>query len=61
LFFAATRHFVPGYLHIVPSGQILSTPVRKGDANPQQINALDITRMGLIGPSAPLVDEDEDE
>jgi hypothetical protein len=25
LFFVATRHFVPGYLHSVPSGQILST------------------------------------
>jgi hypothetical protein len=25
LFFVATTHFVPGYLHSVPSGQILST------------------------------------
>ena len=34
LFFVATRHFVPGYLHLVPSGhERLCYSVRQGDSN----------------------------
>jgi hypothetical protein len=36
LFYFGARHFVPGYLRIVPSGQRLSTPIREFDARLRQ-------------------------
>jgi hypothetical protein len=36
LFYFGTRHFVPGYLRIVPSGQRTSTPAYEFDARSRQ-------------------------
>jgi len=48
LFYFCTRHFVPGYLRIVPSGQRLSTPCPR-------------IRRQIMTDRAPLEDDDEDE
>jgi hypothetical protein len=38
-FYFGTRHFVPGYLRMVPSGQRPSTPVHEFDARSQSLRA----------------------
>jgi hypothetical protein len=49
LFYFGTRHFVPGYLRIVPSGQRPLTPVHEFDARSRQTE------------HRPFEDEDDDE